>query len=74
MQRSGPGRYRMPGLGGELWLLWVDTEARTLLFGTPSGAYGFVLNRGGPLPADRAQALRAILDWNGYDADALTLW
>lgn len=74
MTRSGPGRYRVPGLDDEAWLLWVDTDARTLVFGTPSGSYGFVLNRGGTLPADRARALREILDWNGYDTSALTLW
>ena len=71
---TGPGRFTAPDLPGELWLLWVDTDARTLVFGTPSGAYGFVLNRGGALPADRARALRDILVWNGYDTDALTLW
>jgi apolipoprotein D and lipocalin family protein len=74
LPRSGPGRYAAPGLPGELWLLWVDTDARTLVFGTPSGAFGFVLNRGGALPSDRAGALREILDWNGYDTAKLTLW
>lgn len=74
LPRTGPGRYAAPGLSGDLWLLWVDTDVRTLVFGTPSGAFGFVLNRGGDLPPDRARALREILDWNGYDLDALTLW
>ncbi len=74
MARSGPGRYRVPGLADEMWLLWMDTDARTLVFGTPPGSFGFVLNRGGALPADRARALREILDWNGYDLSALTLW
>lgn len=74
MQPLGPGRYRVPGLADDLWLLWIDTDARTLVFGTPSGSFGFVLNRGGDLPADRARALREILDWNGYDTAALTLW
>lgn len=74
MVRQGPGRYRVPGLADDLWLMWVDADARTMVFGTPSGSFGFVLNRGGDLPADRARALREILDWNGYDAAALTLW
>lgn len=74
MMRTGPGRYTLPGFDSDLWLLWVDTNARTLVFGTPSGSFGFVLNRGGVLPADRAQALREILGWNGYDLAALTLW
>jgi apolipoprotein D and lipocalin family protein len=70
----GPGRFAAPGLPGDLWLLWVDTDVRTLVFGTPSGAYGFVLNRGGDLPGDRARALREILDWNSYDLTALNLY
>jgi apolipoprotein D and lipocalin family protein len=74
LRRTGPGRYAAPGLPSDLWLLWVDTDVRTLVFGTPSGAFGFVLNRGGVLPGDRAQALREILDWNGYDPTDLTLW
>lgn len=74
LTRTGPGRYAAPGLPGDLWLLWIDTDARTLVFGTPSGAYGFVLNRDSALPSDRARALRAIFDWNGYDPAALTLW
>ena len=71
---TGPGRFAAPGLPGDLWLLWVDTDARTLVFGTPSGAYGFVLNRGGNLPADRVAAVREILDWNGYDLEKLHFW
>ena len=74
LTRIGPGRYTAPGLPGDLWLLWMDADARTLVFGTPSGAYGFVLNRDAALPADRARALREIFDWNGYDLAALSLW
>lgn len=70
----GTARYAPPGLPGDLWLLWIDEGARTLVFGTPSGSFGFVLNRTGKLPADRAQALRDILVWNGYDPATLRLW
>lgn len=70
----GPGRYAAPGLADDLWLLWMDEGARTAVFGTPSGSFGFVLNRGGTLPGDRARALRDILAWNGYDPAALVLW
>ena len=70
----GPGRYAAPGLADDLWLLWMDEGARTAVFGTPSGSFGFVLNRGGALPGDRARALRDILAWNGYDPLALVLW
>ena len=74
LTRTGPGRYTAPDLPGDLWLLWMDADARTLVIGNPSGAYGFVLNRGGPLPPDRAGAVREIFDWNGYDPAALMLW
>lgn len=62
---SGPGRFQVAGQ--EWWVIWVDTDYRTLAIGTPSGAFGFVLNRGGALPPDRLRAAREIFDFNGYD-------
>jgi apolipoprotein D and lipocalin family protein len=69
---SGPGRIRLAaadpaGLGAEWWVLWVDTDYRTLVVGTPSGSFGMILNRTGDLPADRLKAAREVLEWNGYD-------
>lgn len=69
---SGPGRIRLAaadpaGLGAEWWVLWVDTDYRTLVVGTPSGSFGMILNRSGDLPADRLKAAREVLEWNGYD-------
>lgn len=69
---SGPGRLMPAGraespLDREWWLLWVDVDVRTVVIGTPSGAFGVILNRDARLPADRAKAARDILDWNGYD-------
>lgn len=73
---TGPGRLRPIGqaaapLNREWWLLWADTDLRTLVLGTPDGSFGFILNRGGPLPPDRLAAAREILDWNGYDISRL---
>jgi len=62
----GPGRFAVPGLA-PWWVLWADSGYRTLVIGTPSGAFGFVLNRGGPLPTDRRRAAHEVLAWNGYD-------
>jgi len=62
----GPGRFAVAGQG-PWWVLWADSGYRTLVIGTPSGAFGLVLNRGGPLPADRQRAAREVLAWNGYD-------
>lgn len=62
----GPGRFDAPS-GEAWWVIWADVGYRTLVIGTPSGRFGFILNRGGDLPADRMRAAREVLDWNGYD-------
>ncbi|WP_022702670.1 lipocalin family protein [Pseudorhodobacter ferrugineus] len=62
---AGPGRFTPPK-GEAWWVLWADVGYRTLVIGTPSGRFGFILNRGGDLPADRMRAAREVLDWNGY--------
>jgi len=72
MKPAGPGRFTLPD-GQEWWVLWADTAYRTLAIGTPSGAFGFILNRDGDLPGDRLTAAREILDWNGYDTSRLRL-
>ena len=68
----GPGRFRAEGQ--EWWVIWVDTDYRTLAIGTPSGAFGFILNRGGPLPPDRLRAARTIFEFNGYDTERLRVF
>lgn len=65
-----PGRITLPGMA-EWWVLWVDADYRTALIGTPGGGFGFVLNRGGPLPEDRLKAVRDIATFNGYRAEDL---
>jgi apolipoprotein D and lipocalin family protein len=69
---TGPGRLLPAGATEPWWVLWVDTDYRTLALGTPSGRFGVLLNRGGPLPPDRLAAAREILEWNGYDLGRLT--
>ena len=61
---SGPGRLSVEGQE-DWWILWVDSGYRTLAIGTPSGRFGFVLDRGVPAP-DRLTAAREIFDFNGY--------
>lgn len=70
---TGPGRLALRGadprgLGQEWWVVWADADYRTLAIGTPSGSFGFVLDRAS-LPADRRTAAREILEWNGYDLE-----
>jgi apolipoprotein D and lipocalin family protein len=76
IQPTGPGRFRVDGASGPLaqdwWMVWVDVGYRTLAIGTPSGEFGFILNRDGPLPADRLTAAAELFDFNGYDRRRLT--
>jgi apolipoprotein D and lipocalin family protein len=67
---AGPGRFTPPQ-GEAWWVLWADVGYRTLAIGTPSGRFGFILNRGGDLPADRLRAAREVLEWNGYAVSRL---
>ncbi len=68
-----PGRFGVEGMA-DWWVLWVDGDYRTLVIGTPSGAFGFVLNREPDLPQDRAKAVRDILQFNGYTTGNLDLF
>jgi apolipoprotein D and lipocalin family protein len=61
----GPGRFEIAGQ--EWWVIWADGDYRTLAIGTPSGAFGFILNRGGAISGDRLTAAKEIFEWNGYD-------
>lgn len=74
----GPGRVQVSGadpggIGAPWWVVWVDEGYRTLAIGTPSGAFGFVLDRTGPVPPDRLRAAAEIFDFNGYDRRLLTV-
>lgn len=75
----GPGRLRLVDAEGrwqgqDWWMIWVDTDYRTLAVGTPSGRFGFILNRDGPLPPDRLRAAVEIFDFNGYDTRRLAVF
>ncbi len=61
---AGPGRLAVPGMA-DWWVIWVDSGYRTLAIATPSGAFGFVLDRGRIGP-DRLAAAAEIFDFNGY--------
>ncbi len=61
---AGPGRLAVAGQE-DWWVLWVDSGYRTLAIGTPSGRFGFVLDRGA-IPPDRLSAAREVFEFNGY--------
>ncbi len=71
MKPTGPGRFDVGGQ--EWWVLWADGDYRTLVIGTPSGRFGFILNRG-RISSDRLVAAKEILDWNGYDLSRLQVY
>lgn len=60
----GPGRLALAG-SEDWWILWVDSGYRTLAVGTPSGRFGFVLDREVAAP-DRLVAAREVFAFNGY--------
>ncbi len=68
-----PGRFAVGGMS-DWWVLWVDGDYRTVVIGTPSGDFGFVLNREADIPADRMQAVRDILRFNGYETAELAVF
>jgi apolipoprotein D and lipocalin family protein len=74
---TGPGRFSVKGKGGigqDWWVLWVDEGYRTLAIGTPSGSFGFILNRGTSLPNDRLAAAREVFDFNSYGVERLSVF
>lgn len=72
----GPGRLTVsfssvPFVRAPYWVLWVDEDYQTAVVGTPNGRAGWILNRTPDLRADRLQAARDILEFNGYDTEQL---
>ena len=74
---AGPGRLKVsfptvPFAGAvDYWVLWVDEGYRTAVVGAPNGRSGWILNRDPVIPADRLQAARDVLAFNGYDLSRL---
>ena len=69
---TGPGRWTPvdPPAGlidDELWVMWMDFDDRTAAIGTPSGEFGWIMDKNLTGGADRIIAARDIMDWFGYD-------
>ena len=74
----GPGRLKVSfpsvPLGvADFWVLWTDETYRTAVIGAPDGRSGWVLNRDPVIPADRLNAARGMLAFNGYDLSRLLI-
>lgn len=70
----GPGRWAVdaPSLpSGELWVLWMDFDDRTVVVGDTLANYVWILDRQQTGGADRIAAARDILKWYGYDLSRL---
>ena len=64
-----PNRWVAGGI--EYWVLWVDDDFRTAVIGTPTGAFGWIMDRPGAASTDRTRAAQEILDFSGYDLSRL---
>nr|WP_275116102.1 lipocalin family protein [Aliiroseovarius subalbicans] len=60
-----------PPYATEYWVLWVDDDYRTAVVGTPSGSFGWILDRNRTGGEDRITAARRVLQFNGYDLSRL---
>jgi apolipoprotein D and lipocalin family protein len=75
---TGPGRLEVsfdsvPFLSSPYWVLWVAEDYGSAVVGVPSGRAGWILNREPVMSADRLEAARQVLDFNGYDVSRLEM-
>jgi len=55
----------------ELWVMWMDFDSHTAAIGTPSGEFGWIMDKNPTGGGDRIAAARDIMDWFGYDVSQL---
>ncbi len=72
----GPGRLKVrfpsvPFVAADYWVLWTDEDYRTAVVGAPNGRSGWILNREATIRADRFNAARDVLEFNGYNLSRL---
>lgn len=72
----GPGRLKVrfpsvPFGAADYWVLWTDADYDTAVVGVPNGRAGWILNRTPQIRADRLNAARDVLKFNGYDVSRL---
>jgi len=72
----GPGRLKVrfpsvPFVAADYWVLWTDEDYQTAVVGAPNGRAGWILNRTSDIRADRLNAAKDVLAFNGYDLSRL---
>lgn len=70
-----PGRFTLgeKPYQTEYWVLWVDEGYRTAAIGTPSGSFGWILDRAPSGGEDRIKAAREVFEFNGYNLARLKM-
>ena len=76
LDQTGPGRWTPRGPQSalpaeELWVMWMDFDTRTAAIGTPSGEFGWIMDKNPTGGRDRITAARDIMDWFGYNMQRL---
>ena len=76
IEPTGPGRWSPVDAPiffprEELWVMWMDFDSRTAAIGTPSGEFGWIMDKNPTGGGDRIAAARDIMDWFGYDVSQL---
>lgn len=71
LEQTGPGRWMPvdPPIAtspAEFWVMWMDFDSRTVAIGTPSGEFGWIMDKSRIGGRDRITAARDIMDWFGY--------
>lgn len=72
-KQPAPGRISVgtPPFDTQYWVLWVDADYRTAAIGTPSGSFGWIIDRSRSGGEDRIKAARDVLGFNGYTLSRL---
>ncbi|MCF2904597.1 lipocalin family protein [Octadecabacter sp. CECT 8868] len=76
LEAVGPGRWKPTGdqtvlFDGEIWVMWMDFDTRTVAIGIPTGEFGWIMDKNPTGGGDRITAARDIMDWFGYDVSRL---
>ncbi|MCK8463876.1 lipocalin family protein [Aliiroseovarius sp. S1339] len=72
-KQPAPGRISVGSapFDTQYWVLWVDADYRTAAIGTPSGSFGWIIDRSNSGGEDRIKAARDVLGFNGYNLSRL---
>lgn len=72
--QPGVDRIDVPGAGArQAVVIWVDEGFRTAAVGDPAGSFAWVLDRNTQGGADRIEAARQVLAFNGFDLAAMEM-